>query len=211
MGIVVAFVSQKGGVGKSTMARALAREAAAGGLSVKLADLDTQQGTSLDWQRARLAAGIEPLVSVEPFGNAAQALKAATAYDLLIIDGPARTSSATLEIAKAASLVVQPSGPSLDDLRPAVREFHALVKAGIPATRLTFALNHIGTDAEESDARTFLEEAGYPVLGGYLPERPAYRRAQNGGHAVTETKFAALNARADALMQSLVERVNADG
>jgi chromosome partitioning protein len=211
MGTVVAFVSQKGGVGKSTLARALAREAAAGGLSVKLADLDTQQGTSLDWQRARLAASIEPIVSVEPFGNAAQALKAAASYDLLIIDGPARTSSATLEIARAAGLVVQPSGPSLDDLRPAVREFHALVKAGIPANRLTFALNRIGTDAEESDARAFLEEAGYLVLAGYLPERPAYRRAQNGGHAVTETKFAALNARADALMQSLVERVNADG
>lgn len=31
MGAVVAFVSQKGGVGKSTLARALAREAAAGG------------------------------------------------------------------------------------------------------------------------------------------------------------------------------------
>ena len=211
MGTVVAFVSQKGGVGKSTLARAMAREAAAGGLSVKLADLDTQQGTSLDWQRARLAAGIEPVVSVEPFGNAAQALKAATAYDLLIIDGPARTSAGTLEIAKAAGLVVQPSGPSLDDLRPAVREFHALVKAGIPANRLTFALNHIGTDAEEADARAFLEDAGYFVLAGYLPERPAYRRAQNVGHAVTETKFAALNARADALMQSLVEKVNADG
>ena len=46
------------------------------------------------------------MVSVEPFGNAAQALKAAAAYDLLIIDGPARTSAATLEIAKAAGLVV---------------------------------------------------------------------------------------------------------
>ncbi|OYV32717.1 MAG: hypothetical protein B7Z80_26095 [Rhodospirillales bacterium 20-64-7] len=211
MGTVVAFVSQKGGVGKSTLARAMAREAAAGGLSVKLADLDTQQGTSLDWQRARLSAGIEPMVSVEPYGNAAQAIKAAAAYDLLIIDGPARTSAATLEIAKAAGLVVQPSGPSLDDLRPAVREFHALVKAGIPSDRLAFALNHIGTDAEEADARAFLVEAGYFVLSGYLPERPAYRRAQNGGHAVTETKFAGLNARADALMQALVEKVNSDG
>ena len=45
---MVAFISQKGGVGKSTLARALAREAAAGGLGVKIADLDTQQGTSVD-------------------------------------------------------------------------------------------------------------------------------------------------------------------
>ncbi len=43
---IVGFISQKGGVGKSTLARGLSREAAASGLNVKLADLDTQQGTS---------------------------------------------------------------------------------------------------------------------------------------------------------------------
>ncbi|WP_310707558.1 nucleotide-binding protein, partial [Burkholderia multivorans] len=53
MAAIVAFVSQKGGVGKSTLARALAREAAAGGLRVKVADLDTQQGTAVDWHRLR--------------------------------------------------------------------------------------------------------------------------------------------------------------
>ena len=127
MAAIVAFVSQKGGVGKSTLARALAREAAAGGLRVKVADLDTQQGTAVDWHRLRLSQGIEPVVSVEAFATAAQALEAAKGYDLLIIDGPARTSSATLDIARAADLIVQPSGASRDDLIPAVREFHAAV------------------------------------------------------------------------------------
>jgi chromosome partitioning protein len=42
-------------------------------------------------------------------------------------------------------------------------------------------------------------------------ERPAYRRAQNGGHAVTETRYSALNARADALIQSLIDRVTDHG
>jgi len=202
---VIAFVSQKGGVGKSTLSRALAREAAHGGLRVKLADLDTQQGTSVDWHRARLDAGIEPAVSVEAFKTAAQALAVAGQYDILILDGPARTSSATLDIAKASNLIVQPTGASLDDLRPAVREFHALVKAGIPRDRLTFALNRIGTDSEEADARAYLGEAGYAVLAGCLVERPAYRRAQNAGRSVTETQYAALNTRADALIQSLID------
>jgi chromosome partitioning protein len=207
MTTVVAFVSQKGGVGKSTLSRALAREAAAGGLKVKVADLDTQQGTSVDWNRTRLEAGIEPVVSVESFKTAAQALSMAEHFDLLILDGPARTSQATLEIARAASLVVQPTGASLDDLRPAVREFHALVKAGVPHNRLAFALNRIGTPAEETDARSYLAEAGYGVLDGCLVERPAYRQAQNGGHAVTETRYAALNARADSLIQALIDRI----
>jgi chromosome partitioning protein len=211
MAAVVAFVSQKGGVGKSTLARALAREAAAGGLRVKVADLDTQQGTSVDWHRQRLHARIEPVVFVEAFATAAQALGIADGFDILILDGPARTSQATLEIARAANLVVQPTGASLDDLRPAVREFHALVKAGVPSARLAFALNRIGTPAEEAETRAYLAEAGYAVLDGCLLERPAYRQAQNAGHAITETRYTALNERADILIQSLIDRVTNNG
>jgi chromosome partitioning protein len=211
MAAVVAFVSQKGGVGKSTLSRALAREAAAGGLRVKVADLDTQQGTSVDWHRQRLNASIEPVVSVEAFATAAQALGVAGGFDILILDGPARTSQATLEIARAANLVVQPTGASLDDLRPAVREFHALVKAGVPSARLAFALNRIGTPTEEAETRAYLAEAGYAVLDGCLLERPAYRQAQNAGHAITETRYVALNERADVLIQSLIDRVTNNG
>src|SRR5271167_3557819 len=187
MSTIIAFVSQKGGVGKSTLSRALAREAANSGLKTKIADLDTQQGTSIDWHRIRLNAGIKPPVAAEAFATAAQALKVAAQYDLLIIDGPARTSAGTLEIAKLADLVVQPTGASVDDLRPAVREFHALVQAGIAKDKLVFALNRIGTPTEEAEARAYVTEAGYAVLDGCVPERPAYRKAQNGGRAITET------------------------
>jgi chromosome partitioning protein len=207
MTTIIAFVSQKGGVGKSTLARALAREAVAGGLRTKIADLDTQQGTSVDWHRTRLHAGIEPAVSAEAYATADQALKEAAHYDLLIIDGPARTSKGTLAIARVADLVVQPSGPSVDDLRPAVREFHALLKEGIPKDKLTFAFNRVGTANEESEARTYVAEAGYTALDGCLLERPAYRKAQNGGLAVTETSYAGLNAKADALIQALIDKV----
>lgn len=211
MTTIIAFVSQKGGVGKSTLSRALAREAAHNGLKVKIADLDTQQGTSVDWHRTRLQAGIKPAVAAEAFATAAQALKIAEHYDLLIIDGPARTSSGTLDIAKVADLVVQPTGASVDDLRPAVREFHALVQHGIAKDKLVFALNRIGTPTEEAEARGYIAEAGYAVLDGCLLERPAYRKAQNVGHAVTETSFRNLNTKADALIQTLIDRVGEGG
>jgi chromosome partitioning protein len=211
MPTVIAFISQKGGVGKSTLARALAREAAAGGLSVKIADLDTQQGTAVDWHRQRLDSAIEPTVAVEAFKTAEQALAVANAYDLLVVDGPARTSKATLAIASLADLVVQPTGASADDLRPAIREFHALVQAGIPVQKLVFALNRIGTDSEETETRSYIAEAGYDALPGCLPERPAYRQAQNLGFAVTETRFSKLNERANALVQALIDRIASDG
>ena len=205
---IVGFISQKGGVGKSTLARGLSREAAADGLQVKLADLDIQQGTSVDWYRRRLDAGAAPLFSVESFKTASQALRLGEQFDLLLLDGPARASSATLEIAQSATLVVQPSGASVDDLRPAILVFHELVKAGIPKSRLTFALCRMGTDAEEADARVYINQAGYAVLDGSLPERPSYRQASNAGLSITETRYPQLNQRADKLLQSMVDRLN---
>jgi chromosome partitioning protein len=208
MAQIVGFISQKGGVGKSTLARGLSREAAASGLNVKLADLDTQQGTSVDWYRRRLDSGANPVFSVESFKTASQALRPAEQFDLLLLDGPARASSATLEIARAANLVVQPSGASIDDLRPAVLVFHELIKAGIPKSRLVFALCRMGTDAEEAEARAYINQAGYTALEGSLPERPSYRQASNIGLSITETRYPQLNLRADKLIQSMVDKLN---
>jgi chromosome partitioning protein len=208
MGAIIGFVSQKGGVGKSTLARGLGREAAAGGLSVKIADLDVQQGTSVNWYRRRLEAGIEPIFSVESFKTAAQALKLAPQFDYLIIDGPARASAATLEIARAATLIVQPTGSSVDDLEPAVLTFHELVRDGISRNILVFALSRVGTDAEEIEARAYIKQAGYAVLDGSIQERPAYRQASNVGLSITETRYQQLNKRADALIQAMVDRTD---
>lgn len=44
--IIIAFISQKGGVGKSTLAQALAVEAQKKELNVLLADCNSQQATS---------------------------------------------------------------------------------------------------------------------------------------------------------------------
>lgn len=207
MTAVVAFISQKGGVGKSTLARALAREAAASGLKVKIADLDPDQATIVDWHKIRMQRALEPSLSVELFRTVAQALASADGHDLLVIDGPAKASGGTTEIAKRADLIVQPTGAARDDLNPAVRVFHGLIKLGVPRDRLIFALNHIGTESEAEAARAFITEAGYLALPGYLPERPAYRLAQNEGYAVTETRFHGLKERADALIQSLIDKV----
>jgi chromosome partitioning protein len=78
---IVAFASQKGGVGKSTLARALACEVAQDELRIRLADLDTMQHTTADWHTARLQAGLEPVGDVQVFATMQQALKNAESYD----------------------------------------------------------------------------------------------------------------------------------
>ena len=120
MTVFIGMVSQKGGVGKSTLSRLIAREYADAGWSVKIADLDVSQGTCFDWQSRRLEHVVTPDVPVERFGNISQALKVAHVYDLLIFDGKPYATSQTLDIAKSCDLLILPTGLSLDDLRPSV-------------------------------------------------------------------------------------------
>lgn len=205
--MIVGFLSQKGGVGKSTLARALACEAQKSGLSVKLADLDTQQGTSTNWHRERLNNGYDPIGSVEVFGKVSEALKLSDSFDLLILDGAPRASSASLEIAKKANLVILPTGASSDDLNPTILLAHELVKKGIPRNTIQIALVRVSTESEIRDAQEYITLSGYNCLNGYLPEKPAYRQAQNEGLSVTETRFKSLKEKADKLIQSISDHL----
>ena len=207
---IVALVSQKGGVGKSTLARALAREAANSGLAVKVADLDTQQGTFIDWHRQRLNNGFDRIGSVETYAKATEALKASENFDILIVDGAARASKATLEVALKADLTILPSCASRDDLVPAIKLANELVSGGIERNKLAFALCRVTTDAETKDAREALEGSGYRVLAGALQEKPAYRQAQNDGLSVTETRYKSLNEKAEKLLNDLTDILIAD-
>ena len=207
MAYIVSFIAQKGGVGKSTLARALAREASAGGWSVKVADLDTQQGTVADWHRVRQDNGHDAIGSVEVIGKVATALKDADNYDLLVMDAAARASAVTADLAKHSNLAVIPTCASRDDLLPAIRLANELLKSDIPTSKIVLALTRVTTEAEIREAREFIEEAGYTVLEGCLYEKTSYRQAQNEGLAVTETRHKGLNQKAETLMQSLLDKI----
>jgi len=204
MAMIVGIVSQKSGVGKSTVARLIAREFAAQDWQVKIADLDISQATSFHWRSRRLQRNLEPDISVEQYGRVDQALKVAEQYDLLILDGAPHATQATLQVAKASHLVILPTGLAIDDLQPGVQLAHELV-THIPRQQLVFALCRVGiSQAEIEEARQYLREAGYSVLTGELPEKAAYRRASDEGRAATETHFASLNRRAEVLAQGVV-------
>jgi chromosome partitioning protein len=205
----VALVSQKGGVGKSTLARGLGAVLAQAGLKVRIADLDPQQHTVVQWGKLRQENAVKPAFDVRGYSTLEDAFDSSDDVELLILDTPGRASAATLVAAANAHLVVQPTGGGLDDLYPGVLLFHELVAAGIDRSRLVFALCRT-QDGEETNARTYIAKAGYEVLPGSLPERMGYRDAHNRGRAVTETSRKELNERADAMMLELMTRVAAE-
>lgn len=208
MAYVVALVSQKGGVGKSTLARMLAREFVAGGLAAKIADLDTQQQTCAHWAARRGEAALEPEIQVQGFARVATALAEAERFDALILDGKPNASEQTREIAAAADLVVIPTGQTLDDLHPGVVLAHALAKNGIARHRIAFALfRTTGSERENQAARGYLGEAGYHVLAGHVAVSTGYGAASDAGRAITETSYRSLNLRAAALAQAVIDRL----
>lgn len=208
MQTVIGVVSQKGGVGKSTIARMIAVNYAAAGWETKIADLDLSQGTCLSWNSRRLSNEFSPLVSVEQFPTVSQAVRKSSGYDLLIFDGAPHSTAQTLDIAKASDLVVIPTGTSVDDLEPAVLLAHSLKAKKVETGKIRIAFSRIGnSEAELEEAKVYVESAGYDWLEGILYEKTAVRRAQDIGRCATETAFPTVNDANDQLLQSIIDAV----
>lgn len=208
MTYILGLISQKGGVGKSTLARMLAREFTAGGLNTKLIDLDTQQQTCTHWLGRRAENGIEPELQVQGYASLKKALEEAPHFDAMVIDGKPNASDQTLEIAQAADLLVIPTGQTVDDLHPAVVLAHALRKKGIGIEKIAFAMfKTTGSDRENTAAREYLMQSGYQVLAGEVQVSTAYGSATDLGKTITETSFKSLNDRASTLAQSIIDQM----
>jgi len=187
--IVIGFLSQKGGSGKSTLARLFGAEYVADTASpVYIADMDTKQATSSEWAASRREAELGDI----PCGvhaSVGEAIRAAADAQILIFDGAPHASEQTLEIAQACDLVVIPSGPALDDLKPAVRLAHELANSGLDEGTIRFCLFRVDADAqaETREACNYLQGAGYEVIRGALEDKPSYRRALDAGRSPAET------------------------
>lgn len=208
MPYVIGCVSQKGGPGKSTFARGLGVGFALNDWQVLLADLDTKQGTATAWQQRRLAAGHLPEVPVQMFANVATALRRAGQADIVIVDGAPHASAETVEIARAADLLLIPTGLALDDLEPAVTLANTLTdRHDIPRERLAFALCKTGSSAAELEAaREYLGKTRFATLAGAIPHKPAFSRAMDAGLSVIETPYRAPREQALEVVQAAIAR-----
>ena len=111
----VAFVSQKGGSGKTTLATAVAVDRQSCGQVTVLVDLDPQASAS-HWGDLRVAA--TPVVTSAPAARLQPVLEAARRADaqIAVIDTAPHASDAALAAIRAANLVVIPCRPSAADL-----------------------------------------------------------------------------------------------
>lgn len=180
----LSLVSNKGGVGKSTIAVNLAVSADRAGIRAALFDLDSQESATT-WAERRAAEA--PHVEFLTERRLPDALKAASArgFGLALIDTPPSAGPQALAAAQAADLILVPCRPSLVDL-DAIKRTALLVKStGIEAF-VVFNAAAPGATTLLADAGAIVQAAGLAVCPVVLRERSAYRAAWPAGKGVVE-------------------------
>jgi chromosome partitioning protein len=208
--MIISLISQKGGVGKSALARLLAVEFIRAGWQVKIADLDTMQGTVTKWKARRDRAKLQPEIPVEKFATVERAVREAERFDMVLLDGPAHAEQGGRSMAKASDLVLMPTGYGLDDLEAQVEAAYELEEGGIDRGKIWFVFcRTTGSPSEDQAAREYLERAKVNVFEPVFPELPSIRQGHNAGKAASEISYPAVQERAVALAVAIASYLQA--
>ena len=179
----ILIAAQKGGAGKTTLARNLSVAAALDGRKVLCLDLDPQ-GSLRAWWESR-EADTPAMLERDPAPHALKAtLDAARAqFDLCIIDTPPAHPEWLNEPLAAADLVLIPVRPSPDDLRAVGATIAAVNEAKVP---FVFALSQTPRARITEEAARVLAQHGR-VAPVNIAQRVAYAETGATGQGVSET------------------------
>jgi chromosome partitioning protein len=184
-----AYVSEKGGSGKSTLCSHLAAYAEQQDEVVCVLDLDPNASAVL-WSQVRGTK--EPMVLAAAPEKLGELIAAADTLGvtLVMIDTPSKIDHAALAAIHAADLIIAPTRASLFDLGALADTVRLLRTAG----RLEAAVAVINCVPSEKDkeaatvgqATAALERMGLAIAPAHVCERPPFEKAIGEGKGVTE-------------------------
>jgi chromosome partitioning protein len=185
--LVISFLNQKGGVGKSTLSINVAACLSILGQKVLLIDAD-KQGTASTWASLRPDSGFQ-IVGLARENMARDALKLAADYDFTVIDGPPQAETISRSCIVASDLVVVPIEPggasrwssdlTIRQLKEA-QELKPNLKCGYVVSR------KIGGTILGRDTRAMAADGGIPAFETEIEQRIAYAEALTMGKTIFE-------------------------
>jgi len=202
----ISFVSQKGGVGKSTLARLLAVGAAHRGHKTLLADFDLEQLTCVEWNATRMRHGVEPEIDARPFKSLKKLRKAELDVDYIVADTRGLADDLTKELAEESDVVFLPTGTSLDDLRPTLALARKLARRGAEG-RIVVVLSKVGrSEPQLARAAEAIAAAGFELLPEQWPLRDGFQADLDAGRAGRESRNPFLREVAERMEEALMAR-----
>jgi len=182
---VYSFISQKGGTGKST----LARQFAVLNSTSLLIDRDPQQTTAKWWNRRREldpAPEYPDLIDLNSttLTAAVEALRRKT-DGLLFIDTRPAVDEPVAEAARVSDLVIIPVRPSPDDLEAVGETLKIIRRLNKPAA---LVVNAAKTGGRALSARAALSRYPVPVCPVHIADRTVYLDASLQGRGVGEIR-----------------------
>jgi chromosome partitioning protein len=180
----ISFISQKGGVGKTTLAIHLAVAYAADGLNVVILDLDPQ-ASAAEWKDFRDEE--MPGVIAMPSSRLPKVLKELEdrGADVVILDTAPHSEGTALDAARAADLILVPCQPSIMDLR-AMRKTTDLLKHIKKPTYAVLNGVSVQGSAALGTEKAIAAEFKIEVCPIRMGDRVAYSRCLISGRSAQE-------------------------
>ena len=202
---IASFVGQKGGVGKSTLARVLAVAAARQGNKVLLSDFDLEQLSCIEWSATRLRNGIEPDIEARAFKSLKKLRKSVEGFDLVVVDTRGLADELTTDISQESDVIFLPTGTSMDDLRPTLALARRLSKTRKIGNKIVLILSKVGRSERLLEtAKETIADAGFEVLDSIWPERDGFQADLDIGKAGSETHNPYLREAAESIEADLL-------